>query len=161
MPARGPNTSPPSLRCGRWGRRKSLPPWRRFRTQPIDVRDVLAYLLAAADSPALEGPLSLDVAGPDVLTYGEIVDRIRDHLLVGRPAVRLPVNATALASRIAAAVSGEEYALVGPLMEGLTGDLLPRDARVRELLPVRLHTFDAAVERALREWETTEELRAR
>ena len=40
-------------------------------------------------------------------------------------------------------------------------DLLPRDARVRELLPVRLHTFDAAVERALREWETTEELRAR
>ena len=38
-------------------------------------------------------------------------------------------------------------------MEGLCADLLPRDDRARELLGVRLHRFDAAVERALREWE--------
>jgi hypothetical protein len=109
----------------------------------------------------LDGATSLDIAGPDVLTYEQIVDGIRDHLLLGRPAVRLPINATALAGRVAAAVSGEDYALVGPLMAGLTSDLLPRDERVRELLPTRLHTFDAAVERALRDWESAEELRAR
>jgi len=138
-----------------------LPPWRTFRTQPIDVRDVLAYLVAAASSPALAGPASLDVAGPDVLTYGEIVERIRDHLLVRRSTVRLPINATAVASRVAAAVAGEDPALIGPLMGGLTTDLLPRDDAVTRLLPVRLHTFDAAVERAMREWERSEELRAR
>ena len=138
-----------------------LPPWRTFRTQPIDVRDVLAYLVAAASSPALVGPASLDVAGPDVLTYGEIVERIRDHLLVRRSTVRLPINATAVASRVAAAVAGEDPALIGPLMGGLTTDLLPRDDAVTRLLPVRLHTFDAAVERAMREWERSEELRAR
>jgi len=138
-----------------------LPPWRTFRTQPIDVRDVLAYLVAAASSPALDGAASLDVAGPDVLTYGEIVERIRDHLLVGRSTLRLPINATAIASRVAAAVASEDPALIGPLMGGLTTDLLPRDRTVTQLLPVRLHTFDAAVERAMREWERTEELRAR
>ena len=138
-----------------------LPPWRDFRTQPIDIRDVLSYLVAAATSPALTGTSSLDIAGPDVLTYGEIVERIRDHLLVRRPALRLPISATPAASRVAAAIAGEDHGLIGPLMGGLTTDLLPRNHDVSTLLPIRLHTFDAAVERALREWEQTEELRAR
>jgi hypothetical protein len=42
-------------------------------------------------------------------------------------------------------------------MEGLEGDLLPRDNRAPDLLGVRLHSFDAAVERALREWEESGE----
>jgi hypothetical protein len=67
-----------------------------------------------------------------------------------------------VASRVAAAVAGEDHSLVGPLMEGLEGDLLPRpDADAAELLGLRLHRFDAAVERALREWEAVEPLRAR
>ena len=129
-----------------------LPPWRDFRTQPIDGRDVLAFLVAAATSPAAAGK-SLDIAGPDVLTYGEVVERIAEHLLVGRAPVRLPFNATPLASRVAATIAGEDHALIGPLMESLEGDLLPRDMRAPELLGVRLHTFDAAVERALRDME--------
>ena len=129
-----------------------LPPWRDFRTRPIDGRDVLAFLVAAATSTAAAGK-SLDIAGPDVLTYGEVVERIAEHLLVGRAPVRLPFNATPLASRVAATIAGEDHALIGPLMEGLEGDLLPRDMRAPELLGVRLHSFDAAVERALREME--------
>jgi hypothetical protein len=46
-------------------------------------------------------------------------------------------------------------------MEGLEGDLLPRDERASGLLGVRLHRLDAAIERALREWEAVEELAAR
>jgi hypothetical protein len=122
---------------------------------------VIAYLVAAAGSDAVGGPLSLDIAGPDVLTYGEIVERIRDALLVGRPPVQLPVTMTPVASRVAAAVAGEDHELIGPLMAGLEGDLLPRDDRARQLFGVRLHRFHAAVERALRDWEATEELAAR
>jgi uncharacterized protein YbjT (DUF2867 family) len=138
-----------------------LPGWRDHRTQPIDARDVLAFLEAAATTPHAEGTLSLDIAGPDVVTYGELVERIRDALLVGRPAVRLGFNLTPVASRIAAAIAGESHELVGPLMEGLDGDLLPRDDRAAELLGVRLHRLDAAIERALRDWEAVEELGAR
>jgi hypothetical protein len=46
-------------------------------------------------------------------------------------------------------------------MESLETDLLPRDGRASELFGVRLHSFDAAVERALRDWEATERLAAR
>jgi uncharacterized protein YbjT (DUF2867 family) len=140
-----------------------LPAWRDFRTQPIDGRDVLSFLVAGARSDAVRGALSLDIAGPDVVTYGELIGRIQDALLVGRAAVRLGFDLMPVASRLAAAVAGEDHALIGPLMEGLTGDLLPRDdaARAAGLLGVRLHPLDAAIERALAEWETVEPLRAR
>lgn len=133
-----------------------LPAWRDFRTQPIDGRDVLAFLLAAATSEGAAGR-SLDIAGPDVLTYGEMVLRIADAMGVGRPPVRLSFTATALTSRVAAVVAGETHELIGPLMAGLEGDLLPRDDHAAALMGVRLHGFDAAVERALRDWEAAGE----
>jgi uncharacterized protein YbjT (DUF2867 family) len=141
-----------------------LPAWRTHRTQPIDVRDVLAYLVAAGTSAAVRDgdALSLDVAGPDVVTYAELVDRIRDALVLGRPALALPFSLTPVASVVAAAIAGEDHALIGPLMEGLEEDLLPRDDRARSLFTgVRLHRLDAAIEAALREWEAGEELRGR
>lgn len=138
----------------------ALPPWRSNRTAPIDQRDILELLARAAGDRAADGR-SLDVAGPDVLTYGEIIERIRDLMLVGRPAVSLPVTLTPIASRVAAMIAGEDPGLVGPLMESLGEDLLPRDGVAAPLLGVRLHGFDAAVERALRDWEAAEPLAAR
>jgi uncharacterized protein YbjT (DUF2867 family) len=138
-----------------------LPAWRDHRTRPIDGRDILAYLVAGASSDAIDGPVSVDVAGPDEVSYGELIDRIRDALLVGRPRIELGFSLTPIASRVAAAIAGEDHALIGPLMAGLDGDLLPRDDRAAALLGVRLHRLDAAIERALREWESVEELRAR
>jgi uncharacterized protein YbjT (DUF2867 family) len=133
-----------------------LPAWRDFRTQPIDGRDVLRLLVNAATEPRVGGQ-SLDIAGPDVLTYGAMVQRIADAMLVDRPPIRLDFMATGLTSRVAAALAGETHELIGPLMAGLEGDLLPRDDRAAELLGVRLHRFDAAVERALRDWEAAGE----
>jgi uncharacterized protein YbjT (DUF2867 family) len=133
-----------------------LPAWRDFRTQPIDGRDVLAFLVAAATSEAAAGR-SLDIAGPDVVTYGDMVTRIAELMHVGRPPVRLGFSATALTSRVAAALAGETHELIGPLMAGLEGDLLPRDDHADALLGVRLHRFEAAVERALADWEASGE----
>ena len=138
-----------------------LPAWRDNRTQPLDQRDMLALLTAAGTSDRVDGRLSLDIGGPDVLTYGEMIERIRDLMLVGRPKLRLGFTMTPVASVVAAAIAGEDHGLIGPLMESLESDLLLRDDRAAELLGVRLHTFDAAVERALREWEDTEALAAR
>jgi uncharacterized protein YbjT (DUF2867 family) len=137
----------------------TLPAWHRFRTQPIDARDVTA-MLAACASASLSGR-SLDVGGPDILTYGEVLTEIAELLLVQRPPLRLGVSATPIAARVAAAIAGEDPALVLPLMEGLQGDLLPADDHAAELLGVRLHSFASAVEHALGEWEETEPLRAR
>jgi uncharacterized protein YbjT (DUF2867 family) len=137
----------------------TLPAWHRFRTQPIDARDI-TEMLAACSVAELSGR-SLDVAGPDVLTYGEMITTIAELLLVNRPSLRLGVSATPLAGRLAAAIAGEDPELVLPLMEGLQGDLLAADDHAAELLGVRLHSFTAAVEHALGGWEEAERLRAR
>jgi len=139
----------------------ALPGWREHRTRPIDGRDVLEYLARAATLPEAGGR-SLDIAGPDLVSYAGLIERIRDSMLVPRPAVRLGrLNLTPVASRVAAAIAGEEHALIGPLMEGLESDLLPRDDGAAALFGLRLHSLDAAIERALREWEATETLAAR
>ncbi len=138
-----------------------LPAWRVHRTRPIDGRDVMTYLERAGTSDAVDGPLSLDIAGPDTVTFAQLVERIRDALLLGRPRLDLPVTMTAIGSRVAAAITGEDPGLVGPLMGSLTADLLPRDDRAAELFGVRLHRLSAAVEHALREWEAVEELAGR
>jgi uncharacterized protein YbjT (DUF2867 family) len=130
-------------------------PWARCRTQPIDGRDMLEYLVKVADEPRAAGG-SFDIVGPDVLTYGEMIDRIRDHMLIGRPGIRLPVTMTGVASRVAAAIAGEDPGLIEPLMGSLGSDILPRDQRAADVFGVRLHNFDRAVEASLREWEALE-----
>jgi uncharacterized protein YbjT (DUF2867 family) len=138
----------------------ALPAWRRYRTQPIDARDVTEMLAAAATAPAVSG-LSLDIGGPDVLSYGEMVARIAELMLVSRPALGVGVSVTPFTARIVAAIAGEDPELMVPLMESLEGDLLIADERAAKLLNVRLHSFDAAVEHALGEWEESEPLAAR
>jgi uncharacterized protein YbjT (DUF2867 family) len=139
----------------------ALPAWRENRTAPIDGRDMLEYLARAATAPARLSGRSWDIAGPDVMTYAAMIARISDALMVRRPSVGVGVSLTPIASVVAAAIAGEDPALIEPLMESLEHDLLPRDGDAAAAFGVRLHRFDAAVERALREWESTEELAAR
>jgi uncharacterized protein YbjT (DUF2867 family) len=137
----------------------ALPAWHTFRTQPIDARDVTAMLTACATTPL--GGRHMDIGGPDVLSYGEMLRRIAELMLVNRPTIRLGVNMTAVTARVAAAIASEDPQLVVPLMEGLHGDLLPAEDHAAELLSVRLHSFDSSVENALAQWESIERLAAR
>ena len=139
----------------------AVPAWRTRRTAPVDERDVVELLARAATSDQVCDQ-SLDAGGPEIVTYGELIDRIRDHMLLGRPTIGFKrLTVTPIASRIAAVIAGEDHELIGPLMESLGEDLLASDDRAAELLGVRLHSLDAAIEHALREWEATEPLAAR
>jgi uncharacterized protein YbjT (DUF2867 family) len=137
-----------------------LPPWRRHRTQPIDERDAIAYLVAAAEGAGVGGA-AFDIAGPELLSYGEMIERIAALLLLRRPLLRLPLSLDRLSSAFAARVSGEQLELLAPLMGSLHGDLIADDEPARATFAVPLHSFDAAVEHALREWEELEPLGVR
>jgi uncharacterized protein YbjT (DUF2867 family) len=132
----------------------ALPAWQAHRTQPIDGRDVLEFLAAAATLPTRHTGRAWDIAGPDAMSYGEMLRRIADVMMIARPIVRLPINLTPVSSVFAAAVASEDLGLIEPLMESLEHDLLPRDDRAAAAFGVRTHRFEAAVERALREMET-------
>jgi uncharacterized protein YbjT (DUF2867 family) len=139
----------------------ALPGWKDNRTSPVDERDVIELLARAATADGVCGE-SFDIGGPDVVTYGELIDRIRHHMYVRRPTIGLGrLTLTPIASRVASVIAGEDHALIGPLMEGLGDDLLPRDDRAQRVLGLRMHSLDRAIERALREWESREPLAAR
>jgi uncharacterized protein YbjT (DUF2867 family) len=137
-----------------------FPAWRDHRTQPIDERDAIEYLARTPFTPAAEGK-SLDIAGPELMSYGEMIERIADLMGVGRTPLRLNASATPLASAVVSAIVEQPVELVRPLMYSLQRDLLPRNDTARELYALRVHSFDRAVERALADWEQREELSAR
>ncbi|MFN2617446.1 MAG: NAD(P)H-binding protein [Thermoleophilaceae bacterium] len=138
-----------------------LPAWRENRTQPIDERDVVEFLARTPSTPAAAGR-SLDVAGPDLLTYGEMIDRIAESMGVGRTPLRLRRSHTPPASAVVSAVSEQPLELVRPLMESLESDIVPRDAEeAPRIYGLRPRHFDRAVEHALAEWETHGSLGAR
>jgi uncharacterized protein YbjT (DUF2867 family) len=134
----------------------AVPAWRVHHTQPIDGRDVLEFLARAATVDARHTGRAWDVGGPDVMSYGEMLDRIADVMMLERPTLRLGFNLTPVASVMAAAIAGEDPGLIEPLMESLEYDLLPRHPDAADAFGVRLHRFEAAVERALRDMEEEE-----
>jgi uncharacterized protein YbjT (DUF2867 family) len=138
-----------------------LPAWQHHRGMPIDERDVVAALIACAEDPRAAGRV-LDAAGPEIVSYGALIRRIADAMLVDRPTIgSRRVSATPIASRVAAVIAGERPELIEPLMESLQSDLLPARALVSDVLELRLRPLDAAIEHALAEWERVEPLAAR
>lgn len=138
-----------------------LPAWRDKRTQPIAERDAVE-LLARTPALAATAGRSLDIAGPDVVSYGGMIERIADQMGVGRMPIRLGASLTPPASAVVSAVTGQPLELVRPLMESLEHDLLPRDpTTAAELYGIEPLPFDRAVERALADWESRERLAAR
>jgi uncharacterized protein YbjT (DUF2867 family) len=137
-----------------------FPAWRDRTTRPIAERDAIEYLALTPRRPGAEGR-SLDIAGPDAMSYGTMIERIADLLGVGRVPLRLGLTQTPAASAVVAAVVGQPLELVRPLMESLEHDLLPRDEDAALLYDIRPLSFDRAVERALAAWERSEELVAR
>lgn len=131
-----------------------LPPWRTHRTAPIDERDLISQLVRALTAP-LSRPLSIvDAVGPQVVTYKELIESIRDVLMLSRPSVPLPVAWTPLAAPVAAAIAGEDLGLVSPLMQSLTSDLVGRGAAHQDVdLGRARRGVTAAIEHALRERE--------
>lgn len=137
-----------------------LPAWRDNVTRPIAERDAIEFL---ARTPAIDATVgrALDVAGPDVVSYGAMIERIAEQMGVGRTPIGLGMSLTPPASAVVAAITGQPLELVRPLMESLESDLLPRDPdEAPRLYGIRTLPFDRAVARALADWESREELAA-
>lgn len=74
------------------------PKWLGNKIQPIGVADVLDLLIAAVDLPP-EVNRAFDIAGPDVLTYREMIERFAERTgLRPRKIVTVPVLTPMLAS---------------------------------------------------------------
>ncbi|MBA3382017.1 MAG: NAD(P)H-binding protein [Actinobacteria bacterium] len=126
------------------------PRWVSTRTQPVALADVVAYLAGVCELEVAYG-VAYDVGGPEVMTYRDMMERIA-RLRGKRPfIVEVPVLTPYLSSLWLHLVTPVNAGVARPLIEGLRTETVVRDDRIRELLPIDLTSFDAAVRSAFEE----------
>ncbi len=124
------------------------PRWVRTRTQPIAVADAVACLAAAADR---ERPLDreIQIGGPDVTTYGGMIDELARALGRRSPLrITVPVLTPALSSLWIGLVTPVDAGVARPLIEGLATETVVSDPSGMALLPEVSRT---PLQQALRE----------
>lgn len=123
--------------------------WAASKVQPIALADVIEVLVACADDPRVGGAV-LDIGGPDVLTYEELVEQVRE--VTGRARgrrLRLPYLPIELAAPAAAARAGVDAGLTLSLLQSVRGDAIVRDPAATALFPGMTATASRAALTAL------------
>lgn len=124
------------------------PRWVRTRCQPIAIDDVLRYLVGVAGLEDAMGR-TLEVGGPDVLTYEQMMRRYAGvRGLRRRLILPVPVLSPKLSSLWIGLVTPLPPPLARPLVDSLTTEVVVRDDTIRSLVPVALTSFDDAVRSA-------------
>jgi len=125
------------------------PAWLRTLTQPIGVDDVLAYLRAAPRTPASRGR-EIEIGGPDVLSYGAMLDTVARELGKRRPVmVPVPLLTPTLSSLWIGLVTPVDSGVAKPLIEGLSTETVVADPTGAALFDVSPAPFAATVREAL------------
>ena len=124
------------------------PRWVRSRTQPIALDDLLAYLVGVLDEPRTEGA-TFDVGGPDTLTYQDMIRTFAEVAGAKVTIIPVPVLTPRISSYWLDLVTAVPSNVARPLIDGLKHDLLADTTAIRELIPLELHSYRDAVERAL------------
>jgi uncharacterized protein YbjT (DUF2867 family) len=111
------------------------PKWVTTRTQPIAIDDAVSYLAAAAE---LAAPVDreIELGGPDVTTYGGMIDELA-RALGRRPPWRItvPILSPRLSSLWIGLVTPVDAGVARPLIEGLATETVVRDSSGMELFP--------------------------
>ncbi len=128
------------------------PRWIETRCQPIDIQDMTKYLLGCLREPATAG-LSLDVGGPDIVTYREMMEIYAKVRGLRRLIITVPVLTPRLSTYWVNMVTPVPSGTVNPLVEGLRNEVICKDNRIRELIPIKLTPLEQSICNALQEVE--------
>lgn len=130
----------------------TTPKWVLNMIQPIAIRDVLRYLVGAANIPTtISG--SFDVAGPDVFSYAEMMQQYAQAAgLRKRIIIPIPVLTPKLSSGWVGLVTPVPYSIARRLVDSLRNNVIADTTKIRELIPdpdAGLTRFKDAVRLAL------------
>ena len=101
------------------------PPWVNTLCQPIGIRDVLQYLAASLDHPEVTG--IVEIGGPDVLSYGEMMHVYARERGLWRVVLPVPGLSPRLTAYWMNLVSPVPSAIARPLLEGLRNEVVVSD----------------------------------
>jgi uncharacterized protein YbjT (DUF2867 family) len=123
------------------------PRWVGTRCQPIGIRDVLDYLAAALDHPETTGVV--EIGGPDVLSYGDMMRTYARLRGLRRLMIPVPVLTPRLSSYWVNLISPVPAAIARPLIEGLRNEVIVRDPGRAAGLGVQPIPYVEALQRAI------------
>ncbi len=124
------------------------PRWVQTRVQPIAVRDVLRYLVAASEDPGA-GHRVVEIGGPDVMSYRELMLEYARARGLRRILLPVPVLSPRLSSYWVNLVTPIPASIARPLVEGLTSEVVVRDPGPARRYGVSTMPYREAVARAL------------
>lgn len=127
------------------------PGWLRTVTQPIGIDAVVEYLRLAPEVPESAGR-EVQIGGPDVISYAEMLDRMAIALgKQPRPKLPVPFITPWLSALWLGLVTPVDVNVARPLVEGLTTATVVTDPTGTEPFGVAAESFDEALRRALAE----------
>lgn len=125
------------------------PRWFFSLAQPIAIRNVLDYLVAALETPESVGKL-IEIGGVDRLSYAEMLQGYARERGLKRVLIPTPVYAPRLSSYWVHMVTPIPWWAARPLIEGLHAEIVVRDDLAKRLFPkIELLDYQTAVRLAL------------
>lgn len=126
------------------------PAWLQNATQPIAIDETLQYLSDAVFVEESAGR-EIQIGGPDVLAYGEMLDRMAAALgIPRRPRIPVPLITPWLSSLWIGLVTPVDAGVARPLIEGLAVPTVVTDPSGMALFDVPPIGFDEALRRAIK-----------
>jgi len=129
------------------------PKWLYTESQPIYIDNVLDYLTGCLTVPETAGR-TLDIGGPDVLSYVDLMRMYARVRGVRRTIIPVPVFYTRLSAYWVALITPVPAGIVLPLSEGLKSTAVCRENHITELIPLHLTPMEQAICSALAEEES-------
>jgi uncharacterized protein YbjT (DUF2867 family) len=130
------------------------PRWVFTRTQPIAIRNVLEYLLAALRVPESAARI-IEIGGADVIDYGSMMRGYAEARGLRRYLLPVPVLTPRLSSYWVHLVTPIPAAIAQPLIQGLRNESIVRDDSAKQLFPdIRLLSYRVAVRLAIERLES-------
>ena len=131
------------------------PKWTTTRTQPIAIKDVVAYLSAAAEKGPWTGK-EIEIGGPDRTTYGGMMLEMASAMDRRAPLmIRVPVLSPGLSSLWIGLVTPVDTGVARPLVQGLTTETVVRDPSGMEMFEVEATPIGEAMQAAVAELEAS------
>ncbi|MDR3432381.1 MAG: DUF2867 domain-containing protein [Rouxiella aceris] len=126
----------------------TLPAWVSKRSSPIGLSDLLHYLSALIDHPASEHRV-FDVAGPEYLSYRQVMQRI--IRITGKRRAILPFSLPTplISGLLISLITSVPTPLAKALIQGLKQDLPADSNALQQLIPLALTSLDDAIKQAL------------
>ncbi|MFN3309176.1 MAG: SDR family oxidoreductase [Anaerolineales bacterium] len=110
------------------------PRWVYQRVQPIAIGDVIAYLIAALETPESAHRI-IEIGGAEVLTYGEMMLGYAQARGLKRWLLPVPFLTPRLSSYWVHLVTPIPASLARPLIDGLRNEVIVRNSLARQLFP--------------------------